>query len=132
MVLLMATRWFRLRQTQTSWAHCCFVCLYKCHLVIKNESFGWDDLMVLSLTLPTSTNGNFGCDIFCRVQRPIVNNFRIVLLIGPLFSVHDKIDHRKIDIDSIMMPLVITNLGQFPAPFGGSESIFLALLVFFP
>ena len=37
---------------------------------------------------------------------PIINNFWIIFLIRPFFSIYYKTDHRKIDIYSVMMPKI--------------------------
>ena len=63
-----------------------------------------------SSTLPACSNGDFGGDVICRVKWPVINDFWIVLFIGPFFAVNDKRNHGKIDIDCVVMPLVIANL----------------------
>ena len=82
------------------------------------------------LTLPTSPNSDFGGDVLCGMKRPVVDDLWIVLLIRPLFAIDDQIDDGKIDIYSVVVPLVVANLRQFPAPFCRSESVLLAFLVF--
>ena len=82
--------------------------------------------------MPACSDGDPGGDIVCWVKRPVVNDLWIVLLIGPLLAVDDERDHGKIDVDGIVVPLVITYLGQFPSPFGWPKSVLFALLVFFP
>lgn len=84
----------------------------------------------MQLTLPACSDSDFGGDIVCRMERPVVNDLGVVLLIGPLLAIYDKRDHWEIDIDCIVVPLIITNLWQFPPPFCWSKNVLFALLVF--
>ena len=56
-VLMMAVKWPRRLGTDKhrQGRRCCFVCLYLCHLAVKNESFGWGNLLQEKVPLDIAT-----------------------------------------------------------------------------
>ena len=75
-------------------------------------------------TLPACPNADFARNVSSIMQRPIINDLGVVLLVGPLLAVDDQVDDGEVHVDGVVMPLVVTNLRQFPSPFCGSESVF--------
>ena len=63
-----------------------------------------------NLTLPASSDGDLGGDVRGRMQRPVVDDLRVVALLDPLVTVHDQLDLREVDADGVVMPLVVANL----------------------
>ena len=63
-----------------------------------------------NLTLPASSDGDLGGDVRGRMQRPVVDDLRVVALLDPLVPVHDQLHLREVDADGVVMPLVVANL----------------------
>ena len=63
-----------------------------------------------NLTLPASSDGDLGGDVRGRMQRPVVDDLRVVPLLDPLVAVHDQLHLREVDADGVVMPLVVTDL----------------------
>ena len=74
------------------------ICNEGTYLVLTNNNY--------IHTLPTCSNANFGSYVPSIMKWPIINNFWIIFLIRPFFSIYYKTDHRKIDIYSVMMPKI--------------------------
>ena len=74
------------------------------------------------ITLPTCAYGDLGSNIVRGVEWPIVNDLWIVFFVSPFLAVHDQGDNGEVDVDRVVVPLIITNLGQFPSPFSRPEN----------
>lgn len=75
------------------------------------------------LTLPASSNRNSGINALGRMQWPVINDFWILSLSFEKLSIHIQLDIRELDLYSIMMPHIITDLRKLPAPLSWSENV---------
>lgn len=73
----------------------------------KRES---DICRVNSLTLPASSNSNCSVNALCRMQRPVINNFRVFLLSLKKLTINKKWDVGELHWHCIVMPFIVTNL----------------------
>lgn len=60
--------------------------------------------------LPAGANSKGGVDALGRMQRPVVNDFRVLLLGLELLAINKELDVWELDGDGIVMPLIVTNL----------------------
>lgn len=60
------------------------------------------------------------------MQRPVVDNFGILLLAVEQLTVDEQLDVREVHVDGVVMPLVVTHLRDLPAPLGRPEDVQVA------
>ena len=76
--------------------------------------------------LPASSDCQCRVDALGRMQRPIVDHLWVFLLRAEHLSVNKQFNIGESDINSVVMPLVVANLRDFPTPFSRSEDIEIA------
>lgn len=60
--------------------------------------------------LPAGANSKGGVDALGRMQGPVINDFRILLLGLELLAINKELDVWELDGDGVVMPLIVTNL----------------------
>jgi hypothetical protein len=60
--------------------------------------------------LPAGANSKGGVDTLGGVQRPVINDFRVLLLGLEFLTVNKELDVWELDGDGVMMPLIVTDL----------------------
>jgi hypothetical protein len=61
-------------------------------------------------SLPARSNAQGGVDALGGMERPVVNHFRIALILFEGLAINVKLDVREYNRHSVVMPFVITNL----------------------
>lgn len=77
--------------------------------------------------LPARADDEGRVDALGRVQRPVVDDFGILLVGSPLLAVDVEAHVREVNLESVVMPFVVAYLTQLPAPLGRSEDVRIAL-----
>jgi hypothetical protein len=60
--------------------------------------------------LPAGANSKGGVNALGGMQRPVINDFRVLLLGLEFLAVDKELDVWELDGDGIMMPLIVTDL----------------------
>lgn len=60
------------------------------------------------------------------MQRPIIDNLWILLLAVEQLTINKQLDVWEVHVDGVVMPLVVADLRDLPAPLGRPEDIQVA------
>ena len=60
--------------------------------------------------MPTSADRGPRAHVSDRMEWPVVDDLRVVFLLGPLVTVDDQVNVGEVDVQSVVMPLVVADL----------------------
>jgi len=73
--------------------------------------------------LPAGADGDGGVDALGGMERPVVDDLRVLALALEELAVHVELHDGEVDGHGVVVPLVVAHLGQLPAPLGGPEDV---------
>ena len=88
------------------------------------------DGLHVDVTLPASADSQRGVEAVAAVQRPVVDNLRVVLSADESASVDVQLNVGELGGNGVVVPLSVADLGQFPAEFSRPEAFQVAVSKF--
>lgn len=84
-------------------------------------------LGVIVGALPASAHHECRVDALGRMKGPVIDYFGVHFVGVPLLAVDVESNAREVNLDGIVVPAVVANLAELPAPLSGAEHVRIAL-----